>query len=122
MATCWLHAAYLAWLASRSSVPPHAIGQRKGKLGGDFRPYVILGACDPSLAHRALTLERDAGILLPCNVVYATDDPARSVGEVMDPVTTLHRADNSALESMAREARLCLERVLDGLSLSARTA
>ena len=87
------------------------------KLGVDFRPYVILGACNPPLAHQALTAERDIGLLLPCNViVYADDDPQRSVVAAMDPVEALQLTGNDAVRPLAEEVRARLERVLRAVS------
>ena len=85
----------------------------KKKLDVEFRPYVILGACNPPLAYQALTAERDIGLLLPCNlVVYASDDPAKSVVAALDPVAQLRLAARDDLEPLAREVRQRLERVL----------
>jgi uncharacterized protein (DUF302 family) len=86
----------------------------KQKLDVDFRPYVILGACNPPLAHQALTAERDIGLLLPCNViVYAADVPGRAVVAALDPVQQLKLAENGALEPLAEEVRRRLERAVD---------
>lgn len=88
----------------------------KNKLDVDFRPYVILGACNPPLAHRALTAERDIGLLLPCNlIVYATDDEGRSVVAALDPVVALSLTGNSDLVPLAENVRARLERVLASL-------
>ena len=85
----------------------------KKKLDVDFRPYVILGACNPPLAHRALTAERDIGLLLPCNViVYADDVPGRSVIAAMDPVEALQLTGNDAIAPLAEEVKARLTRVL----------
>ena len=89
----------------------------KQKLDADFRPYVILGACNPPLAHKALTAERDIGLLLPCNIiVYAADDPKRSVVAAMDPVAALSLAGKAEIEPLAREVRERLERVLTAVA------
>ncbi len=80
----------------------------KEKRGIDFRPYVILGACNPPLAERALQAEPDIGLLLPCNVVVYEDDGG-SVVEAMDPVPVLGLVGNPALEPLAREVRQRLE-------------
>lgn len=91
------------------------------KLGVEFRPYLILGACNPALAHKALSVERDVGLLLPCNVViYASDEPGHSVVAVTDPMSHLERAETPAVRAMAHDARLRLERVLDGLAKSSQ--
>ena len=88
----------------------------KKKLGVEFLRYVILGACNPPLAHRALLAERDIGLLLPCNViVYADADPQRSVISVMDPVVAFELTDNAALEAVATEVRERLVRALSVL-------
>jgi len=85
----------------------------KKKLDVEFRPYVILGACNPPLAYQALTAERDIGLLLPCNViVYAGDAPGCSVVVALDPVAQLRLAGNSGLEPLARDVRRRLKRVL----------
>ena len=91
----------------------------KDKLGAEFRPYVILGACNPPLAHRALTAERDIGLLLPCNlIVYATDRPGETVVAAMDPVAALSLARKPEVEPLAREVRQRLERVLAAVATS----
>jgi len=88
----------------------------KKKLDVDFRPYVILGACNPPLAHRALTAERDIGLLLPCNVVvYAADEPGKSVVAAMDPIAALELTGNEQVRSVAQDVRARLERVLAGV-------
>jgi uncharacterized protein (DUF302 family) len=86
----------------------------KQKLDVDFRPYVILGACNPPLAHKALSAERDIGLLLPCNVVvYAADEAGKSVVAAMDPVAALSLSGRADIEPLARDVRARLERVLD---------
>lgn len=88
----------------------------KKKLDADFRKYVILGACNPPLAHQALSTELDIGLLLPCNViVYEDDDQDGSVVSIVDPISMLGMGINSSLESVASEARARLQRVLVSL-------
>ncbi len=88
----------------------------KQKLDVDFRPYRILGACNPTLAHRALTEEVDIGLLLPCNVVvYAGDKAGTSVVAVLDPVRQLGLTGRSDLSPLAEDAKARMKRVLDAL-------
>lgn len=92
----------------------------KKKLDVEFRPYVILGACNPPLAHRALSEERDIGLLLPCNViVYAADAPGTSVVAALDPVAQLSLAGRDDLLPVARDVRARMERVLQGIARAA---
>jgi len=91
-------------------------GTFRKKLDVDFRPYVILGACNPPMAHRALSAERDIGLLLPCNVVvYAADEAGRSVVAAVDPEVSLGRVDNPALAPLAADVKARLRRVIDAV-------
>lgn len=86
------------------------------KLHVDFRPYTILGACNPQLAHQALTMERDIGVFLPCNVVvYEGETPQQSVVAAVDPEVSLGRVGNSDLAPVARDVKERLARALDSL-------
>lgn len=75
----------------------------KEKLGEDMEPYVILGACNPELAHRALDIEREIGLLLPCNVVVRSDGD-RSMVQALDPSVIADVPGNAALQPIAEEA------------------
>jgi uncharacterized protein (DUF302 family) len=75
----------------------------KEKLGEDMEPYVILGACNPQLAHRALETEREIGMLLPCNVVVRADG-GRCLVQALDPNVIADVPGNPALRSVADEA------------------
>ena len=88
----------------------------KQKLDVDFRPYKILGACNPPLAHRALSEETDIGLLLPCNVVvYEGDKAGTAVVAIMDPVMQLGVAGRDDMRPMAEEVKARMERVLAAL-------
>jgi uncharacterized protein (DUF302 family) len=85
----------------------------KKKLDAEFRPYVILGACNPPLAHQALTAERDIGLLLPCNVVvYAGDTPGTSVVAALDPEAMLGLTGRADIRALAADVKARMGRVL----------
>ena len=87
----------------------------KSKIGVDFRPYVILGACNPKLAYEALRLEDKVGTMLPCNVVV--QDAGRGQTEVADinPVASMTAIDNPELTKSAEEVAGKLRRVINAL-------
>ena len=89
----------------------------KKKIDVDFRPYKILGACNPPLAHRALTADSQIGLLLPCNVVVAQSEKEDGVIDVslVDPISMLGVVTNPDVEPVAQEARAKLERVAKAL-------
>ena len=88
----------------------------KEKLDADFRPYVILGACNPGLAHRALQADLGVGLLLPCNVVVYDNGDGTSTVEALDPEAALGIVgDNAAIASVAHEAGALLRRAVESL-------
>jgi len=90
----------------------------KAKLGVDRAPYLILGACNPPLAHRALEADPSVGVLLPCNVVLREDGP-EIVVEAMDPLAALGIVDAPGVRAVAEEAKARLARAIDALAARA---
>ena len=89
----------------------------KARIGIDRPPLLILGACNPPLAHRALEADPSVGALLPCNVVLREDGP-ETIVEAMDPLAVLGIVREPAIASVAEEAKARLERVIEGLATS----
>jgi len=87
----------------------------RDKLGEEMEPYLILGACNPPLAHRALTADRRIGLLLPCNVVVRTES-GQTVIEALDPQVMITIAGEGSLQPVADEAASRLRAALDSVS------
>ena len=89
----------------------------KDKMDVEFRPYVILGACNPPLAHRALTADLEIGLLLPCNVVVYDNGDDTSTFDSMDPEAALGLVgDNPAIAEVARDAKVRLRQAIDSIA------
>jgi uncharacterized protein (DUF302 family) len=88
----------------------------KEKIGASFRPYVILGACNPKLAFEALQIEEKVGTMLPCNVIVQETGPGRSEVAAIDPVASMQAIDNPRLGEAAVRVREKLAAVIDDLA------
>ncbi|MDI9947583.1 DUF302 domain-containing protein [Rhodococcus sp. IEGM 1305] len=93
----------------------------KAKLGEDMEDYLILGACNPPLAHRAVTVDRQIGLLLPCNVVVRADpsDPGTVLIDAMNPQVMVQVADQPGLGAVADDATAALQAAIDSLRAGA---
>ena len=86
----------------------------KKKIDVDFKKYIILGACNPGLAHKALQTEEELGLLLPCNViVYEKEN--KTVVSIFDPIVLSTIVDNDILKPVAEEAKAKLVKVLEAI-------
>ncbi len=87
----------------------------KAKLGVEFRPYTILGACNPSLAHQALQLEDKVGTMLPCNVIVQASGEEETEVAAIDPVASMQAIDNPELKEAAAEVQAKLRAAIGQL-------
>lgn len=83
----------------------------KKKLGFERKPYLILGACNPQLAHRALEIDPDIGLLLPCNVVICEENDGNILVSFMDPLAVMGLINKPEIMDVAKDAYQRLKRV-----------
>lgn len=87
----------------------------KTKIGVDFRPYRILGACNPKLAHEALSAEDKIGLMLPCNVIVQDAGPGKTEVAAIDPVASMMAVENPRLREAASHVRDLLSKAIAAL-------
>ncbi len=87
----------------------------KNKLNVDFKPYVILGACNPPNAYKALQAEEQIGLLLPCNVIVYKNDQDETIVAAIDPVAVMASTENAVVEQVAQDILKKLQTVIASL-------
>jgi len=87
----------------------------KKKLDKDFRKYIILGACNPPLAYKSLTVETEIGLLLPCNVIVYENEEGSVTVSAIDPAVAMSMIENPALALVANDVKGLLEKVVNSL-------
>ena len=87
----------------------------KTKIGVDFKPYTILGACNPHHAYEALQKEPELALMLPCNIIVYVNDEGETVVAAIDPVASMQAIENPELGETAMEVQGKLRRVIDNL-------
>ncbi|MGL4994008.1 MAG: DUF302 domain-containing protein [Bacteroidales bacterium] len=87
----------------------------KEKLGKEFRNYIILGACNPSFAYKALLIEDKIGTMLPCNVIIQEIETDKIEIAAVDPMASMMAIDNTDLANIAHEVRAKLDRVIESI-------
>ena len=89
----------------------------KKKLGVDFKPYTILGACNPSHAYQSLLLEEEIGLMLPCNIIVYVNDRNETVISVVKPMASMLAVENIALAETAFEVQRKLRSVIENITI-----
>lgn len=87
----------------------------KKKLDADVADYLILGACNPKMAHQAMQIEPRIGAMLPCNVIVRTLEGGKVEVSAIDPLASMEAVDNAALKAVAGQVRGMLEAVVSGI-------
>jgi len=87
----------------------------KMKLDVDFRKYLILGACNPKFAYKAVQSEKNLGVLLPCNVILQENDNGETEVAAVNPLTSMAAVDNDVVQEVAGEIKSRLEKVIQSL-------
>ena len=87
----------------------------KKKLDVDFKPYKILGACNPPFAHKALQSEEQIGLMLPCNVIVYVNEQNETIVTVIDPIASMQAVNNDKLGEVAETIQSKLKNVIDSL-------
>ncbi len=85
----------------------------KKKIGAEMRPYLILGACNPKMAHHALSVESKIGVMLPCNVIVQELDNGQVDVAGVDPVASMQAIDNAELAETAMKVRDMMKAIID---------